>query len=170
MVDNVYRYIDIPPCTQGSNVQVGSLFFRVKAIEPLYYEFRNMYAGLEVGFSTGIYQVPDLIPPKDHLYYITAFGLQGVMSCQIRYQSGSPRNTVGARAIQRLTFYQAPFDAPFTDKFVIVAGDTLEVDLVTTYSGQKSAVWFYGYKLKVSHLDKPPAQVVVLEDVREFSR
>ncbi len=138
-------------------------------MESLYYEFRRFTGTTEIGFSTERVPVPDLVPPANKIYYISGFGIQGLMRVQLVYQSGNPRNTVGARGVQRLDWVQAPYDMPFQTPFAIVIGDTLEVDVLPNVPLLKGAIWFYGHKLAIVPYN--PAQgepIVQLEDVREM--
>jgi hypothetical protein len=143
----------------------------VKAIEPLYYELRQYTGGIETGFNSAIYQVPDIMPSNNFLHYIGAFGIYGKIQVQLRYQAGSPRGTVGTRSLQRLDRYQAFYLIPYTFKFVIVTNDTLEVDVLADFPGVKAAIWFYGWKMKVQKVDVLPAgqKFIELEDVREMN-
>ncbi len=157
---------------QGDLIQVGINFFKVLTAEPLYYEFRNLVGGVDVGFSTTIYPVSDLIPAKDKLHYITAFGILGDLKAQLRYQSGAPKNTVGARSTQRLDRIQAPYDKPFNFDFMVLAGDTLEVDIESAFAGLKGAIWFYGWKFTKKDLTEAQVEnkeVIRLQDVRRVA-
>jgi len=165
----LYRLTGLPPAEAGDYIQVGMNFYKIKAIEPLYFPFINVINGVDVGFSSEIYTVPDLIPPNGRLYYITGVGVFGNIKFQIRYPSGNPRNTVGAKSVSRLDRVQAPYDIPFTFKFAVVAGDTLEVDVETPLPNTSGAIWFYGWKIKAKKVESAPSQVIVLEDVREFN-
>lgn len=136
-------------------------------MEPLYYEFRNIQAGVDVGFTTNRYSVPELVPASRYLHYITGFGILGNMKAQVYYPSGHPRNTVGANAVQRLDRRQANYLRPFRIDMVIVAGDTIEVDIWTPISYLRGAVWFYGWKFDVYKLQSAPPNYIVLNDVRE---
>ena len=173
MATDFYRLTTPAPCKVGDTVQVGTLFYKVLQLEPMYYEFRNRQLGVELGFATGIYPVPDLIPPPNYLYYINAIGIDGLMTVQIRYQAGAPRNTVGARSSLRLTRFQAHYLRPFNFRFVLLSSDTLECDIETrtppTGNGWLCAVWFYGWKITVKRLETVPQgeTVTVLEDVRQ---
>lgn len=169
MVDLFYRLTTQKPCDTGDLVQIGDLFFKVTQIEPLYYELRNFAAGVEVGFTTNIFPVPDMIPAMNIIHYVCSWGINGRVAVQIRYQAGAPRNSVGARSQQRLNRFQAPYLDPFTFKFAVIAGDTLEVDILAEIANVRAAIWFYGWKLYVEPVRNiaQGQSVVVLEDVRK---
>lgn len=167
-MQELYRLTGPPPCKTGDVIQIGKWFFVVKQMESLYYEFRRYLGTTEIGFLTERVPVPDLVPPANKVYYISGFGIQGLMKVQLVYQSGSPRNTVGSRGIQRLDWNQAPYDIPFQTPFAIVVGDTLEVDVQPLFPYLKGAIWFYGHKLSIVPYNGTPEKVVLLEDVREM--
>lgn len=163
-----YKLTDKPPVLVGDIVQVGADFYKVIAYEPLYYIADSSVPGFGGGFATAIYPIPDLIPPANILYYITAFGINGAIEAQLRYQANSPRNTVGARSSQRVNRFNAWWLRPFRFKFVIQNGDTLEIDVRALIVPCQAQIWIYGWKLRVQRAkeDIRKSDVKILEDVR----
>jgi hypothetical protein len=138
-------------------------------MEPLFYEFRKLTAGAEVGFSTGTESVTELIPSKDYVYYITGWGMNGKLKVQIKYPSGYPRNTTTAKTTTRLDNLQAHYLQPFTSKMALVTGDSIEVDLVADHAYTYGAIWFYGWKFYVEQTQPTSTQqIIYLEDVRQL--
>ena len=96
------------------------------------------------------------------------------MNMQLRYQAGAPRNSVGAKSNVRLDRFQAPYTRPYIDRFVCLAGDTLEVDIATEgLPISFGTIWFYGWKLQVKGINDPSsipqdARIVRLEDLRQL--
>ena len=170
MATDFYRLTGPAPCDPGDVVQIGPQFYHVSEREPLYYPFQNIVAGVNIGFITGIFPVPDLVPAKQTIHYLTGWGINGGVQVQIRYQSGAPRNTVGARSAVRLDRNQANYLIPFTDKLAVVSGDTLELDVLADFANVLATIWFYGWKLYVSAplKESPESKVVVLEDMRQI--
>lgn len=154
------------PAQKGDIIKVGDNYYKVLSKEELYYEFQNIVSGLDAGFTTASFPVNDLIPSKRFIYYITGFGIDGDIKIQLYYQSGSPRNTVTAKAKQRLDKNQAHYLNPFKFRFVVIAGDTLDVDIVAAFANVKASVWFYGHKFKVRNANAN-INAIELEDVRE---
>jgi hypothetical protein len=142
------------------------LYYKVISLEPMYYGL------VGAAVVTAIVPVPNLIPARNFIHYVTGWGIDGPITVQVRYQSGAPRNTVGALSTQRLDRFQASYLAPFTSKFAVVAGDTLEVDIATVVAGATVAatVWFYGWKMNIRNIERsqPGDNIVQLTDVREF--
>jgi hypothetical protein len=167
MLDN-YKLTDESPVKVGDIVSVGGIFYKILQLEPLYYKFQNLTAGINVGFNSQIYQVNDLVPSSVKIYYITGFGINGDIEAQVRYQTGSPRNTVDARTSQRVSQLQAHYLNPFTFHFCVVAGDTLDVDILAAFAGVKAEMWFYGWKYKISRVPTEPPKFIELEDVRQY--
>ena len=164
---NNYRLTDKSPVKIGDTIRIGEIFYKVLQMEPLYYKFQNIVSGVDEGFESKIYQVNDLIPSAIKVYYLTGFAINGDIEAQIRYQTGSPRNTVDARSSQRLTKEQASITKPFTFHFCVVAGDTLDVDIMAAFDGVKAEMWFYGWKYKIRIVSNPK-EFVDLEDVRAY--
>lgn len=146
-----------PPCKVGETVKFGTSAFKVLSLEPLYYEFRHYSAStaLEDGFQNDVYAVSELIPPKDYIYWITGVGIEGKLEVQVKYQAGTPRNTVTAKSTQRLNRFQAPFTDPFTFRFALLNGDTIECDIYPDHAYTFGAIWFYGWKLYVKEIPTP---------------
>jgi hypothetical protein len=77
---------------------------------------------------------------------------------------------VGAASVQRLDNLQASHLEPWTFKFAVVRGDTLELDVAVDVDPTFAEIWFYGWKFMVSHVNELPegTQFVELEDVRRL--
>jgi len=166
MVQDNYYLTDESPVKRGEVFRIGEIFYEVLQYEPLYYKFQNLVAGIDEGFSSQIYQVNDLVPSSIKVYYITGFGINGDIEAQVRYQTGSPRNTVDARSSQRVSQLQAHYLKPFSFHFATVAGDTLDVDIEAAFAGVKAEIWFYGWKYKIRMVTNP-TKFIDLEDVRQ---
>ena len=166
MGQNIYRLTDKPPAQQFDIIQLKDMFFVITQIEPFYYDFDNQGNPL----NTAIYSLPDLVPSADTIHYVTGIGVQNFgLQFQLRYQSGAPRGTVGARSSQRLDYIQAPYDMPFQMKLAVISGDTAELDIRTPIPNFAGHVWFYGFKMKIQKLkgDKIPEKAIVLDDLRQ---
>jgi len=166
MPQDNYYLTDESPVKVGDVIRISEVFYKILQMEPLYYKFQNLSVGVDQGFDSQIYQVNDLVPSAVKVYYLTGFGINGDIEVQVRYQTGSPRNTVDARSSQRVKQLQADWLKPFSFHFAVVAGDTLDVDIAVPFDGIKAEVWFYGWKYKVRIVTNPET-FIDLEDVRQ---
>lgn len=146
-----YKLVGNPPAVKGAFIKFGGQVFKVIRLEPLFYEFKHYSSstGLEDGFTSDIFSIPDLIPPKEFIYYFTAVGIKGKLEVQIRYQAGTPRNTVVAKSTQRLNRFIAHYTDPFKFRFALLNGDTIEADIVPDHANTFGSIFFWGWKLVV---------------------
>ncbi len=164
-----YKFCGEPPAEVDQTIQIGPNFYKVTSREPLYYEFRNLISGVDVGFQSARYNIQNLIPGLDFVYYINSWGINGGIKAQVMYPADNLRNAPGAAPTQRLNDLQASMTHPFTMRMAIVGGDSVGLDILADFPGVLAGVWFYGWKIKVQPLKTAPKEgtpVVILDDVR----
>lgn len=157
-------------CQPNDYIRANAMTFHVKRLEAFFLEYRNIVAGIDVGFNSGqLYRIEDLQPDTTHVYIIQRVAIFGTLRIRIQLPIGVPHFTV-LRTEQYFGTELASLAAPLPLNFAMTRNDVVGIQTITAFAPDHSAVYFFGYLAEVEEVKENPKSIplIVIKDVREY--